>query len=72
MRFWGMVSTATAQHIDQEACHWLLDGYEIMSGSDRWIAAPAEGEHQCIFIVEDKDGCAETAVSFTTSSAQHL
>ncbi len=67
MRLWGMVSTATVQYIDQEACRWLLDEHEIKRGTDGRISAPAEGEHRCIFIVEDEGGRAETAASFTTS-----
>jgi hypothetical protein len=68
MRLWGMVTTATSQRIHEKACKWLLDCDEVMCGTDGWIPAPTEGEHRCIFIVEDEGGRAETMVSFTTSS----
>lgn len=51
-----------------ERCTWLLDGKQVAETPDAWIAAPSEGKHTCILIVEVDGQEVKRKVEFKTDT----
>jgi hypothetical protein len=69
MRLWGVVSNPTGKAEKPERAVWLIDGKEVATGLDAFIAAPRRGKHKLTLVVRKRNKKTEKTVSFTTLQA---
>ena len=66
LRLWGAALDARGEPVPDEAARWVLDGDEVATGLDAFVAAPEPGDHRATLTVKTREGSVETSVAFTT------
>ncbi|MEH6415871.1 M66 family metalloprotease [Pseudomonas sp. CGJS7] len=66
MQLQGNLTDSSGQPLPDDQLTWWLDGVQIGHGRERWLAAPAEGQHELTVQAQWSKGVAKRSVKFTT------
>lgn len=62
----GNLTDSSGQPLPDDKLTWWLDGVQIGNGRERWLDAPAAGDHELVVQAEWRGGVAKRAVKFKT------
>lgn len=66
MQLQGNLTDSAGQPLPEDRLTWWLDGVLIGDGRERWLDAPAAGDHELVVQTQWSGGVAKRAVKFTT------